>query len=608
MKPNKAAPNWLRLVWFGLLVLVALLMLWALVIRPIISRDGLELSSTQLYAAMEEGKVQKLELALESGIVTGTYSHGGKFHSRVADIAGLEKEARARGAQVEVVSPSIFRNWVFWMILSGVVLVIGELIFFVWLIRRDRREALKNSKAKLVTKRPAERFVDVGGCEEAIEELQEILDMFANPERYKKKGVRVPRGVLLIGPPGVGKTLIAKAFAGECGINFLEQSGSDFEEYFVGAGASKVRAMFKVARENAPCVVFIDEADVLLKKRLGSAMTGGEQEYIQTTSSFLSEVDGFHSDEKVIILAATNRPEAFDPAALRPGRFDRKVCVDRPDVRARKKILEIHTGDKPLHEDVDLEAVAKATTMFTGADLAAVANEAAAFSAKRPDDPYVRKKDFDEAIEKVLLGPGKRHLVISEKDKRNSAYHEAGHTLVAKLLPDADRPRKVSILPRGPAGGVTWLAPAEERALETRNQLLAQLTVAMGGRVAEIIGCHEETGGPCGDFNNVTEVTRKMICRYGMSELVGKLTFSQSSQFLGMGFESLGDCSPTTKRLIEMEMKRLADEAYSRAFKLIAEEPVNQKRLHLLAAALLKEETLDEKRIDEIVNSVQAPA
>ncbi|HEY6050131.1 MAG TPA: ATP-dependent zinc metalloprotease FtsH, partial [Thermoanaerobaculia bacterium] len=435
------------------------------------------------------------------------------------------------------------------------------------------------------------------GIDEAKEELEEIIAFLKDPKKFTKLGGRIPKGVLLMGSPGTGKTLLARAIAGEAGVPFFSISGSDFVEMFVGVGASRVRDLFEQGKKNAPCIIFIDEIDAVGRHR-GAGLGGGHDEREQTLNALLVEMDGFDTNEGVILVAATNRPDVLDPALLRPGRFDRRVVVDRPDLRGREQILRVHTRNTPLSESVDLSVIARGTPGFSGADLANLVNEAA-LNAARFNKKKVEMIDFEYAKDKVMMGPERKSMIMTEEEKRNTAYHEGGHALVAALQPEADPLHKVTIIPRGRALGVTMQLPAEDKYSHTKEYLDATITVMMGGRIAEEKFLGHMTTGAGNDIEKATELARKMVCEWGMSEL-GPLTFGKADGevFLGRDFGRNQDYSEATANLIDAEVRRIITSAYDRAKKIISD---NEKSMHRLARTLLEKEVLDGEEVLQIL-------
>ncbi len=455
------------------------------------------------------------------------------------------------------------------------------------------------SRAKLVTKdMPRVTFKDVAGIDEAVEELMEIKEFLANPAKFQALGARIPKGVLLYGPPGSGKTLLAKAVAGEAGVPFFSISGSDFVEMFVGVGASRVRDLFEQAKANAPAIIFIDEIDAVGRHR-GAGLGGGHDEREQTLNQLLVEMDGFDTKAGVILIAATNRPDILDPALLRPGRFDRQIVVDRPDLKGRVEILKVHTRDKPLADDVDLEVLARRTPGFTGADLANLVNEAAILAA-RHGKKKLDMEELEEAIERVVAGPERKTRLISEKEKSIIAYHETGHALVAHVLPNADPVHKISIIPRGRALGYTLTLPTEDKYLVTKSELVDELSMLLGGRVAEELVFGEITTGDQDDIEKATKLARKMVCEYGMSEKLGAVTLGQkqSEVFLGRDLATHQDYSDRIAYQIDQEVRRLVDEAYDRARQILV---AHRDKLDLIARTLMEKETLEKEELEALL-------
>jgi cell division protease FtsH len=461
--------------------------------------------------------------------------------------------------------------------------------------------ALKFGKSKakvLMESSPRVTFKDVAGADEAKQELQEIIEFLRDPQKFQKLGGRIPKGALLLGAPGTGKTLLAKAVAGEAGVPFFSMSGSDFVEMFVGVGASRVRDLFETGKKNAPCIIFIDEIDAVGRHR-GAGLGGGHDEREQTLNQLLVEMDGFTSNEGVILIAATNRPDVLDPALLRPGRFDRQIVVDRPDVRGREGILRVHVRNIPLADDVSLEILARGTPGLAGADLANLVNEAALLAARK-NRKKVQMSDFEEAKDKVMMGTERRSLIISDEEKRNTAYHESGHALVAWLIPGGDPVHKVTIIPRGRALGLTHYLPTDDRYTGTREYLEGKIAIAMGGRVAEQLILHQLSTGAADDIDKATDMARKMVCEWGMSERLGPLRYGKHEEmiFLGKEISQQRDYSESTAILIDQEVRRLVEAGSQRAFTLLSE---NLDKLHLLASTLLEREVLDGEEITTVL-------
>ena len=491
---------------------------------------------------------------------------------------------------------SIFISW------FPLILLVGVWIFFMRQMQVGGGKAMSfgKSRAKLLTETQVKiTFEDVAGIEEAKEELNEIISFLKDPKKFTKLGGRIPKGVLLMGPPGTGKTLLARAIAGEAGVPFFSISGSDFVEMFVGVGASRVRDLFLQGKKSAPCIIFIDEIDAVGRHR-GAGLGGGHDEREQTLNQLLVEMDGFESNEGVILIAATNRPDVLDPALLRPGRFDRQVVVPRPDVKGREMILSVHAKKVPLSPDVDLGVIARGTPGFSGADLANVVNEAALLAA-REDKTQVESIDFDNAKDKVLMGVERRSMVISDEEKKSTAYHEAGHTLVARMIPGTDPVHKVSIIPRGRALGVTMQLPIEDKHSYSRESLLARITVLMGGRAAEDLIFNTFTTGAGNDIEQATEMARKMVCEWGMSDKMGPLSFGKKDEqiFLGREMSTHKNYSEATAVEIDTEIRMIVDTSYQRAITLLTDNIAN---LHNLSETLIEKENLTGAEVDEIIS------
>lgn len=441
-------------------------------------------------------------------------------------------------------------------------------------------------------------FKDVAGADEAKQELAEVVDFLANPKRYNILGAKIPKGVLLYGPPGTGKTLLARAVAGEAGVPFFSISGSDFVEMFVGVGASRVRDLFEQAKKSAPCIIFIDEIDAVGRQR-GAGLGGGHDEREQTLNQLLVEMDGFGANEGIIMIAATNRPDILDPALLRPGRFDRQIVVDRPDVKGRTEILKVHVKGKPMGSDVDLDVIGKRTPGFTGADLSNLVNEAALLTARK-NRQVISMEEMEEAAERVIMGPERKSRVISDKEKRLTAYHEGGHTIVGMLLEHTDPVHKVTIIPRGRAGGYTLSLPQEDKYYATRSEMLDEIKLLLGGRVAEALVLKEISSGASNDLQRATAIIRQMICEYGMSENIGPVTFGhrQDQVFLGRDIARDKDYSEEVAAEIDKEVRSFMEDAYAATEKLLSD---NIDKLHVIAKALMEKETLEEEEINQLV-------
>ena len=508
--------------------------------------------------------------------------------------------------EIEVKDASGPTWWAWGINLLPILLLVGIWIFIMRQMQAGGNKALSfgKSRARLVgSQQKKATFKDVAGVEEAKEELQEIIEFLRDPQKFQKLGGRTPKGVLLVGPPGTGKTLLARAIAGEANVPFFSISGSDFVEMFVGVGASRVRDLFEQGKKNAPCIVFIDELDAVGRHR-GAGLGGGHDEREQTLNAMLVEMDGFDSNEGVILIAATNRPDVLDPALLRPGRFDRRVVVPRPDVKGREEILRVHVRKIPLAEDVKLSVLARGTPGFSGADLANLINEAA-LAAARKSQTSVTMSNFEQSKDKVLMGAERRSMIISDEEKRNTAYHEAGHALVATMMPHADPLHKVTIIPRGMALGVTMQLPVDDKHTYTKDFLESQLAVMMGGRVAEEIFLNKMTTGAGNDFEQATELARKMVCEWGMSGM-GPLTFGKKEEaiFLGREIAQHRDYSEETAIRIDQEVNKIVTRAYTRARKLLEG---NRDTLERIATALLEREVLDGNEMTLLVEGKPLP-
>ncbi|HYB97684.1 MAG TPA: ATP-dependent zinc metalloprotease FtsH [Candidatus Limnocylindrales bacterium] len=560
-----------------------------------------EISYSDLIAEVDAGKVRNV--TVQGELIRGQLSDDRDFRSY-----GPSEDAIKRFIDKKIpfsVKPEAEDPWYVIMLVQWfpMLLLVGVWIFFMRQMQMGGGKAMSfgKSRAKLLNEHTNKvTFSDVAGIDEAKEELEEIISFLRDPKKFTRLGGRIPKGVLLVGSPGTGKTLLARAVAGEAGVPFFSISGSDFVEMFVGVGASRVRDLFVQGKKNAPCIIFIDEIDAVGRHR-GAGLGGGHDEREQTLNQLLVEMDGFESNEGVILMAATNRPDVLDPALLRPGRFDRRVVVPRPDVRGRTGILKVHTRKVPLAPDVDLEQLAKATPGFSGADLENLVNEAALLAAREGRDTVVQR-NFEDAKDKVLMGSERRSLVLSEEERRNTAYHESGHALVAKMLPGADPVHKVTIIPRGMALGLTQQLPEEDRHSYGRAFLLNTLAILYGGRVAEELVLNEITTGAGNDIEKATQLARKMVCEWGMSENLGPVMFKRPADepFLGLELHQQREYSEDTARNIDEEVKHILSDAYTRAKSILKS---NLDALHKMASALLEREVLDGKEIDEILRS-----
>ena len=548
---------------------------------------------------VESGEVK--EVLIRGKAVTGKLADGSTFRTFTADYPDLVKLLRDKGVKIAV-EPEDSNPWYAYVLQwVPMLLFIGVWIFFMRQMQGGGAKALSFGKARarlISEKQNKVTFQDVAGVEEAKEELREIIEFLKDPPKFQKLGGKIPKGVLLVGPPGTGKTLLAKAIAGEANVPFFSISGSDFVEMFVGVGASRVRDLFEQGKKHAPCIIFMDEIDAVGRHR-GAGLGGGHDEREQTLNQLLVEMDGFETNEGVILIAATNRPDVLDPALLRPGRFDRQVVVARPDVKGREEILKVHARRIPLAPNVDLMVLARGTSGFSGADLANLVNEAALLAA-RQDKKIVEMIDFENAKDKVLMGVERRSIIIPDAEKRTTAYHEGGHALVAYLLPGADPLHKVTIIPRGRALGLTMQLPTDDRYSYSKEFLVNQITILLGGRAAEEIVFQQQTTGAGNDLEKATEMARKMVCEWGMSDKMGPLTFGKAEEhiFLGREVSRPKDYSEETAIIIDSEIKRIVMDSASRAKQLL---DANLEKLHALARALLERETLDGEEIHRIL-------
>jgi len=561
---------------------------------------------SDFLVSLEKGSID--EVTIQGHNLIGRYKDGKEFRTYAPDDPELVSRLRSNGVKIaaepEVDTPgwgTIFVSW------FPMLLLIGLWVFFMRQMQSGGGKAMSfgKSRARLLTEsQHIYTFKDVAGIEEAKEEVSEIIDFLKAPKKFTKLGGRIPKGVLLVGAPGTGKTLLAKAIAGEAGVPFFSISGSDFVEMFVGVGASRVRDLFVQGKKNAPCIIFIDEIDAVGRHR-GAGLGGGHDEREQTLNQLLVEMDGFESNEGVIIVAATNRPDVLDPALLRPGRFDRTVIVPKPDLKGRFEILKVHTTKTPLDEDVSLETIARGTPGFSGADLSNLVNEAALLAVRNGRE-RVGKAEFDDAKDKLLMGKERKSMIISEEERKSTAYHEAGHTLVARLIPGTDPIHKVSIIPRGMALGLTQQLPIDERHTYSKDYIMNNIAVLMGGRVAEELVLNHITTGAGNDIEKATEIARKMVCEWGMSEKIGPLTFGKKEEhiFLGKEIAQARDFSEQTAIEIDSEIKRIVNDNYQRARNLL-----NDKIdiLHKLAKALLEKEVLDADGINAIIFGDNVP-
>jgi len=562
---------------------------------------------SQFLELVKAGKVSRVTLQGEE--ITGEQVDGKAFKSYSPADPDLVKLLQAKKVEITA-KPKDDSPWYTTLLISWLpmLVLVGIWIFFMRQMQSGGGKAMSfgKSRARLMTESTIKiTFNDVAGIEEAKEETGEIIEFLKDPKRFTRLGGRIPKGVLLVGAPGTGKTLLARAIAGEAGVPFFSISGSDFVEMFVGVGAARVRDLFIQGKKSAPCIIFIDEIDAVGRHR-GAGLGGGHDEREQTLNQLLVEMDGFEANEGVILIAATNRPDVLDPALLRPGRFDRQVVVPIPDLKGREAILKVHTRRTPVADSVDLSILARSTPGFSGADLENLVNEAALFAA-RSSKELITMEDFEQAKDKVLMGSERKSLILSEKERCNTAYHEAGHTLVAKLIPGTDPIHKVTIIPRGRALGLTQQLPLDERHTYPKEYLVATLTVLLGGRAAEELVFQHYTTGAGNDLERATELARKMVCNWGMSEELGPVTFGKREEhiFLGREFAQAKDFSEETARLIDSAIKNLVLNASNHALELLR---THRAQLQALAQALLAKETLDTAEIDKILASFLEPA
>ncbi len=564
------------------------------------AKPSSEMAFSEFLAHVDDGDVS--EVLIQEHDIAGRLKDGTPFHTYSAEYPNLVEELKKEGVAISARPPKqtplylqVLLSW------APFILLFGVWIFFMRQMQGGGNRALSfgKSRAKLQTDQSQKvTFDDVAGIPEAKAELSEIVDFLKDPKKFQDLGGRIPRGVLLMGAPGTGKTLLAKAIAGEAGVPFFSISGSEFVEMFVGVGASRVRDLFEQGKKHAPCIIFIDEIDAVGRHR-GAGLGGGHDEREQTLNQLLVEMDGFETEEGVILIAATNRPDVLDPALLRPGRFDRQVAVPNPDIKGRQKILEIHGREKPLADDVDLGEIARGTPGFSGADLANLLNEAALLAARR-NETQVQRRDVEDAKDKVTMGVERKSAVMSDDERVNTAYHESGHVLVARLIPGTDPVHKVSIIPRGRALGVTLQLPEEDRYTKVAEELNASIAILMGGRSAEELQFGHVTTGASNDIERATKLARKMVCEWGMSERLGPLSFGKNDEqiFLGREISQHRDYSEETARYIDEEVRRIVMDGYDRARTLLKE---NFDALKQLADTLLERETLEGKEINAIL-------
>ena len=558
------------------------------------------MSYTGFVQQVQQKKVESVTITNDHGI-KGKLKNGTDFVSYAPSDDTLIKTLTDNGVEITAAPPEQPSWWVS-LLGSAIPIIILVVVFFFIMQQTQggggRVMNFGKSRAKMMGDGNVKvKFSDVAGAEEAKQELTEVVEFLKDPGKFTSIGATIPKGVLLAGPPGTGKTLLAKAVAGEAGVPFFTISGSDFVEMFVGVGASRVRDLFGQAKKNAPCIIFIDEIDAVGRQR-GAGLGGGHDEREQTLNQLLVEMDGFGANEGIITLAATNRPDILDPALLRPGRFDRQVVVGRPDLHGREAILKVHARNKPLADDVDLKTIAKKTPGFTGADLSNLLNEAALLAA-RLNKKVITMAELEEASEKVSMGPERRSHIVSEKDRKLTAYHESGHAIVAHLLPHANPVHKVTIIPRGYAGGYTIMLPKEEHDYKTKAQLLADIRVALGGRIAEALVLGDISTGASGDLQSVTNTARSMVTRWGMSDTLGPIVFGEQQEqvFLGKNIGHERNYSEEIASKIDVEIHHIVDEAYRDVEQLLTD---NMDFLHNMAKALLEEETIDAKAVENL--------
>lgn len=560
-----------------------------------------ELSYTKFLQQVDEDKIKQVTIV--DNIISGKLSDGKEFTTVVPNNdASLITKLQSKNVDIKAELPPQTPWWTNILTSLLPMLVIVGLWFMmmnnsnggggrVMNFGKSRARRYDEDKIKVT-------FKDVAGADEAKQELQEVVEFLKQPQKYNELGAKIPKGVLLYGPPGTGKTLLAKAVAGEAGVPFFSISGSDFVEMFVGVGASRVRDLFEQAKKSAPCIVFIDEIDAVGRQR-GAGLGGGHDEREQTLNQLLVEMDGFGANEGIIMIAATNRPDILDPALLRPGRFDRQIVVDRPDIKGRTEILKVHVQGKPMGDDVQLDIIAQRTPGFTGADLSNLVNEAALMTARK-NKKQINMPEMEEAAERVIMGPERKSRVISDNEKKLTAYHEGGHTVVGMLLEHTDPVHKVTIIPRGRAGGYTLSLPKEDRYYATRSEMLDELKVLLGGRVAEALVLKEISSGASNDLQRATALARQMICEYGMSENIGPVTFGhrQDQVFLGRDIARDKDYSEEVAAEIDKEVRTFLDNAYAATEKLLSE---NMDKLHVIAQALIERETLEKEEIADLM-------
>ncbi len=581
-------------------LLIIMVIIWMFDTYTDKNAKPVELSYTNFMQHVQDEEIKQVKIV--DNVISGKLKDGKEFSTVAPNDSKLVEKLEKKKVDIKAELPPQPPWWM--SILSSLLpmLIIVGLWFMlmnqggagggkVMNFGKSRARRYDEDKMKIT-------FKDVAGAEEAKQELEEVVEFLKSPQKYNELGAKIPKGVLLYGPPGTGKTLLAKAVAGEAGVPFFSISGSDFVEMFVGVGASRVRDLFDQAKKSAPCIVFIDEIDAVGRQR-GAGLGGGHDEREQTLNQLLVEMDGFSANEGIIMIAATNRPDILDPALLRPGRFDRQIVVDRPDIKGRTEILKVHCKGKPVGQDVSLDVIAQRTPGFTGADLSNLVNEAALLTA-RHDKKVINMPEMEEAAERVIMGPERKSRVISDKEKRLTAYHEGGHTIVGMLLTHTDPVHKVTIIPRGRAGGYTLSLPKEDRYYATRSEMLDELKVLLGGRVAEALVLKEISSGASNDLQRATQLARQMICEYGMSENIGPVTFGhrQDQVFLGRDIARDKDYSEEVAAEIDKEVRSFLEDAYAATEKLLSD---NIDKLHVIAQALIEKETLEEEEIKQLI-------
>lgn len=581
-------------------LLIIMVIIWMFDLYGEKNSKPADISYTSFMQHVQQDEIKQVTIV--DNVISGKLKDGKEFSTVAPNDSKLVEKLEAKKVDIKAELPPQPPWWM--SILSSILpmLIIVGLWFMlmnqggagggkVMNFGKSRARRYDEEKLKIT-------FKDVAGAEEAKQELEEVVEFLKHPQKYNDLGAKIPKGVLLYGPPGTGKTLLAKAVAGEAGVPFFSISGSDFVEMFVGVGASRVRDLFDQAKKSAPCIVFIDEIDAVGRQR-GAGLGGGHDEREQTLNQLLVEMDGFSANEGIIMIAATNRPDILDPALLRPGRFDRQIVVDRPDIKGRTEILKVHVKGKPMGPDVNLDVIAQRTPGFTGADLSNLVNEAALLTARK-DKKAINMPEMEEAAERVIMGPERKSRVISDKEKRLTAYHEGGHTIVGMLLEHTDPVHKVTIIPRGRAGGYTLSLPKEDKYYATRSEMLDELKVLLGGRVAEALVLREISSGASNDLQRATQLARQMICEYGMSENIGPVTFGhrQDQVFLGRDIARDKDYSEEVAAEIDKEVRSFMEDAYAATEKLLSD---NIDKLHVIAKALMEKETLEEEEINQLV-------